>query len=343
MTQPPQQSPVTARHLEEDEALDESLRPRSFDEYIGQDEIKANLRIYIQAAIQRGEALDHLLLYGPPGLGKTTLAHVIAGELGARILVTSGPALDKKGALIGLMTALEDGDVLFIDEIHRLSATVEEICYPAMEDYQVEIPTGEGLGATMIPVRLSRFTLVGATTKWGSLSAPLRDRFGVVERIDYYREEDLEKIVARSSRILDIKVSEDGARQIAARSRLTPRVANRLLKRVRDFAQVEGSGVIDHDMASAALTRLGVDENGLDRLDRQYLEMLVKKFAGGPAGLDTLCAALSESRDTIEDVVEPYLLRCGLIQRTPRGRIATQSAIALTGGKGSARSQSALL
>jgi Holliday junction DNA helicase RuvB len=317
---------LDAQRTDEDRPFEESLRPRTLDEYVGQEALKANLRVYIQAAKRRGEALDHILFYGPPGLGKTTLAYVIANELGTRMIPTSGPALDKKGTLVGMMTSLERGDVFFIDEIHRLGPAVEEVLYPAMEDFRVEVSTGEGLGAAFIPVRLDAFTLVGATTKWGSLSGPLRDRFGVVERIDYYTPEDIERIVIRSARILGIDLSPEGAGEIARRARLTPRIANRLLRRARDFAQIEGRGVIDGAIADLALRRLGIDDRGLDRLDRGYLEALVTRFDGGPTGLDTLCAALSEQRDTIEDVVEPYLLRLGLIQRTPRGRTATTAA-----------------
>ena len=327
MTTEPDDPDVLDAHRADDERpFEETLRPRTLDEYVGQEALKANLRVYIQAARNRGESLDHLLFYGPPGLGKTTLAYVIANELGTRMIPTSGPALDKKGTLIGMMTSLERGDVFFIDEIHRLGAAVEEMLYPAMEDFRVEVSTGEGMGATFIPVRLEPFTLIGATTKWGSLSGPLRDRFGVVERIDYYEVDDIEKILARSARILGIDLTAEGMREIALRSRLTPRIANRLLRRARDFAQVEGKGVIDGPIADLALQRLGIDGRGLDRLDRMYLEALVVRFGGGPAGLDTLCASLSEQRDTIEDVVEPFLLRLGLIQRTPRGRTATPAA-----------------
>ena len=327
MNQDPRDNePLAFDRIPEDRPLDESLRPRTLGEYVGQEALKANLRVYIQAAKNRGEPLDHLLFYGPPGLGKTTLAYVIANELGTQMVPTSGPALDKKGSVVGMMTSLERGDIFFIDEIHRLSPAVEEVLYPAMEDFRVEVSTGEGLGAAWIPVRLEPFTLIGATTKWGSLSAPLRDRFGVIERIDYYRVEDLEKVLARSAELLGVRLTGGGAREIALRSRFTPRIANRLLKRARDFAEVEGEGTIDKAVANLALERLGVDGAGLDRLDRLYLEALVAKFDGGPAGLETLCAAISEERGTLEDVVEPFLLRSGLIQRTPRGRVATPAA-----------------
>lgn len=323
----PEQNPLNADRLDEDRVLEDTLRPRTLDEFIGQQQLKDNLKVYLKAAKARGEAVDHILFYGPPGLGKTTLAHIIASELGTRMIPTSGPVLDKKGTAIGMMTSLEKGDVFFIDEIHRLSGTVEEVLYPAMEDFHVEVPTGEGMGATWIPVRLDPFTLVGATTKWGALSAPLRDRFGVIERIDYYEVEDLERILARSAKVTGIELTAEGAHEIALRSRFTPRIANRLLRRSRDFAEVEGRGVIDASIARLALNRLGIDGIGLDRLDNLYLEALLVRFNGGPVGLETLCASIGEQRDTLEDVVEPFLLRCGYIQRTPRGRIATQGAI----------------
>ena len=302
-----------------------SLRPRRLNEYIGQDKVKENLSVFIKAALSRGEALDHVLLYGPPGLGKTTLAGIIANELGVNFRVTSGPAIERSGDLAALLTNLNERDVLFIDEIHRLSHNVEEVLYSAMEDYALDIIIGKGPSARSIRLDIAPFTLVGATTKAGSLAPPLRDRFGVIARLEYYTDEALYEIVRRAAGLLDIIMDEDGAREIAKRSRGTPRIANRLLKRVRDFAQIMGDGRITAKMADEALMRLEVDHAGLDNTDRRMLDTMIRKFSGVPVGLDTLAAAISEDRDTIEDVYEPYLLQLGFINRTPRGRVVTRA------------------
>ncbi|MDY3983832.1 MAG: Holliday junction branch migration DNA helicase RuvB [Veillonellaceae bacterium] len=303
-----------------------SLRPRYFKEYIGQEKAKENLDIFIQAAKKRQEALDHVLLYGPPGLGKTTLAGIIANELGVNFRITSGPAIERAGDLAALLTNLDERDVLFIDEIHRLSRSVEEVLYSAMEDYALDIVIGKGPSARSVRIDLPKFTLVGATTRAGALAAPLRDRFGVISRLEYYKENELELIITRAAEILDIPIEEAGAREIAKRSRGTPRIANRLLKRVRDVAQIVGEGVITAAIADDALRRLDVDSLGLDRLDRRVLHSIISKFNGGPVGIDTIAASVSEERETIEDVYEPYLLQLGLLARTVRGRVATPLA-----------------
>ena len=301
-----------------------SLRPKYFNEYIGQREAKDNLNIYIQAAKQRGEALDHVLLYGPPGLGKTTLAGIIANELGVNFRITSGPAIEKAGDLAAILTNLDEHDVLFIDEIHRLSRSVEEVLYSAMEDYALDIIIGKGPSARSVRIDLPKFTLVGATTRAGALAAPLRDRFGIVSRLEYYKQDELEFIVTRAAEILNIGIETAGASEIARRSRGTPRIANRLLKRVRDFAQVVGNGVITADIADEALKRLHVDKMGLDRIDRRVLKCIIENYDGGPVGIETIAAAVSEERDTIEDVYEPYLMQLGFLGRTPRGRSSSR-------------------
>ena len=310
----------------EEDVWQYSLRPKYFNEYIGQREAKDNLNIYIQAAKQRGEALDHVLLYGPPGLGKTTLAGIIANELGVNFRITSGPAIEKAGDLAAILTNLDEHDVLFIDEIHRLSRSVEEVLYSAMEDYALDIIIGKGPSARSVRIDLPKFTLVGATTRAGALAAPLRDRFGIVSRLEYYKQDELEFIVTRAAEILNIGIETAGASEIARRSRGTPRIANRLLKRVRDFAQVVGNGVITADIADEALKRLHVDKMGLDRIDRRVLKCIIENYDGGPVGIETIAAAVSEERDTIEDVYEPYVMQLGFLGRTPRGRVATKLA-----------------
>ena len=302
------------------------LRPGSLDEFVGQEAIKKNLRIFVEAAKRRGEPLDHVLLSGPPGLGKTSLCRILADEMGVGLRPTSGPSLERAGDMAAILTSLEEGDFLFIDEIHRLNRQIEEVLYPAMEDYAMDIVLGQGPSARTIRMDLPHFTLVGATTRTGLMTKPLLDRFGVEEKLEYYGPEELQKIVVRAAGILDIPISEDGAAQLARRSRGTPRVANRLLKRVRDYAQVVGDGKIDDETARAALEMQGVDHLGLDRADRDYLGLVIDKFDGGPVGVGTISVALGEARDTVEDVREPYLLQSGLIQRTPRGRIATNRA-----------------
>ncbi len=310
----------------DDDRFDRLFRPSTLDEYVGQEKHKANLKVFVEAARRRKEPLDHVLLCGPPGLGKTTLAWILAKEMGVTLHATSGPAVEHKGALAGLLTKLEHGDVLFVDEIHRLSPVVEESLYPAIEAYQIDIVTGEGPYATTIQLALKPFTLVGATTRTGLLTAPLLSRFGYVVRLDYYPVEELEQIVNRSAKLLAVPIDAGGARAIAARSRGTPRVANRLLRRVRDFADVLGQGTITEAIAQTAAERLDVDEAGLDAMDRRLLSIIVDDYDGGPVGLDTLSAALSEPRDSVEDVYEPYLLQQGFLGRTPRGRIATRKA-----------------
>jgi Holliday junction DNA helicase RuvB len=317
---------VSPRLREGETALDASLRPRRLDEFIGQERVKANLRILIEAAKGRGEALDHVLLYGPPGLGKTTLANVIANEMGVNIRVTSGPAIERAGDLAAILTNLHLGDVLFIDEVHRLGRVVEEILYPAMEDYALDIIIGKGPGARSIRLKLPRFTIIGATTRLALMTSPLRARFGAVYRLDFYGYEAMLAIVHRSAAILRVETDDDGAEEIARRARGTPRVANRLLKRVRDYAQVRADGRITQEIAQAALTMLEVDVLGLDNIDRKVLRTIIEKFDGGPVGLDTIAAAISEEADTIMDVYEPYLLQLGFLARTPRGRVATRHA-----------------
>ncbi len=317
---------VTSDFTLEDNDIENSLRPKVLDDYIGQDKVKENLSIYIQAARGRGEALDHVLLYGPPGLGKTTLAGIIANEMGVNFRVTSGPAIEKQGDLAALLTNLQEGDVLFIDEIHRLNRQVEEVLYPAMEDGALDIIIGKGPSARSIRLDLPHFTLIGATTRAGQLSAPLRDRFGVIFRLEMYSNEQLASIVKRSAQILDIPVDEKGAMEIASRSRGTPRIANRLLKRSRDFAQVKYDGIISREAAVDALERMEIDELGLDNIDRVLLKTMIKNYNGGPVGLDTIAAAIGEESVTIEDVYEPYLMQIGFLSRTPRGRCATALA-----------------
>ncbi len=306
--------------------FERGLRPSTLDEFVGQEKLKGNLRVFIEAATKRGESLDHVLFYGPPGLGKTTLAYIIAQELGVSLKSTSGPVLEKQGDLAAILTNLSEGDIFFIDEIHRLPRVVEEVLYPAMEDYQLDIIIGEGPNARVLKLSLPRFTLIGATTRTGLMTSPMRARFGVINRLEFYAPEELKLIVLRSAGIMDTTIRDDAALEIARRSRGTPRIANRLLRRVRDFADVRGDGNIDMDITSHALDSLEVDERGLDAMDRELLRSIIEKFDGGPVGLDTLAACLSEERDTIEEVYEPYLLQLGMIERTPRGRQATRLA-----------------
>ena len=317
---------VSGKTQEEDLSLDTSLRPRRLVDYVGQDSVKGNLDIAIKAARQRNEPLDHVLLYGPPGLGKTTLANIMGAEMGVRVKTTSGPAIERPGDMVAILTQLQKDDILFVDEVHRLSRVVEEVLYPAMEDYFVSWVIDKGLKARSMNLSIKPFTLIGATTRYGMVSAPLRDRFGSIHRLDFYDEAAMRTIVQRSARILEIEAAEEGIAEVASRSRGTPRVANRLLKRVRDYAQVMADNVVTRSAALEALTRLEVDDLGLDGVDHQVLRSIIEKFDGGPVGLDTLAASISEERETIEDVYEPYLLQMGFLDRTPRGRVATRRA-----------------
>ena len=322
---------MTTENLEEDVRIENHLRPQLLEDYIGQTKAKEMLKIYIEAAKARGEALDHLLFYGPPGLGKTTLAGIIANEMNVNMKITSGPAIEKPGEMAAILNNLQEGDVLFVDEIHRLNRQVEEVLYPAMEDYAIDIMIGKGASARSIRLDLPKFTLVGATTRAGMLTAPLRDRFGVVTRMEYYTVEELKMIILRSAKVLEVGIDENGAYAMARRSRGTPRLANRLLKRVRDFAQVKYNGYITEEVADYALDLLDVDKDGLDQTDRGILLAMIGKFGGGPVGLETLAASIGEDPGTIEDVYEPYLLKNGFIQRTPRGRVVTDAAYAHLG------------
>ena len=317
---------ITPGRVDEDAQYDAGLRPRSLDEYIGQDRLRENLQVSITAARGRNEALDHVLLYGPPGLGKTTLAYVIGNELGVAVRATAGPVIERPGDLAGMLTDLQEHAVLFIDEIHRMAPAIEEILYPAMEDYELDIVIGQGPGARSVKVPLQRFTLIGATTRAGLLTSPLRARFGIVHRLDFYTHKDIEEIVRRSARILGVSLHDDAAAEIARRARGTPRIANRLLRRVRDYAQVRADGRITGDVARSAMELLEVDDNGFDEVDRRLLRTIIDKFSGGPVGVNSLAAAINEERDAIEDIYEPFLIQAGFLDRTPRGRVATPRA-----------------
>jgi Holliday junction DNA helicase RuvB len=317
---------VTAARVEDEAQYEAGLRPRTLDDYIGQDRVRENLQVAIAAAKKRGESLDHVLLHGPPGLGKTTLAYVIANEMGVQVRATSGPAIEKPGDLVGIVTNLAPGDVLFIDEIHRMSPIVEEILYPALEDYEVDIVIGQGPSARTVKMRLEKFTLIGATTRTGLLTSPLRSRFGIVHRLEFYNDRDLEEIVRRSARILNVPIDDPAAAELARRARGTPRIANRLLRRVRDYAEVRAAGRITLEVANAGLSLLEVDAHGFDDTDRRLLRTIIDKFGGGPVGLGTIAAAISEEKDAIEDIYEPFLIQIGFLDRTPRGRVATARA-----------------
>jgi len=322
---------ISTELVEEDVKIENNLRPLSLEDYIGQEKVKRNLKVYIEAAKERGDSLDHVLFYGPPGLGKTTLAGIIANEMGTHLKVTSGPAIEKPGEMAAILNNLQEGDVLFVDEIHRLNRQVEEVLYPAMEDYEIDIMIGKGATARSIRLELPKFTLVGATTRAGLLSAPLRDRFGVVSHLEFYSVKELETIIIRSASVLNVDIDTKGAHELARRSRGTPRLANRLLKRVRDFAQVKYDGRITGEVADYALNLLDVDKDGLDRNDRLILQTIIGKFGGGPVGIETLAASIGEDSGTLEDVYEPYLIQNGFINRTPRGRVATPAAYANLG------------
>jgi Holliday junction DNA helicase RuvB len=317
---------IAGQASSEDDAMDDSIRPKLLADYIGQPAVHEQMEIFIGAAVKRGDALDHVLIFGPPGLGKTTLAHIIANEMGVNLRQTSGPVLERPGDLAALLTNLESRDILFIDEIHRLSPVVEESLYPALEDYQLDIMIGEGPAARAIKLDLPKFTLIGATTRAGLLTSPLRDRFGIVQRLEFYSVDDLARIVKRAAKILDVSIDEAGARELARRSRGTPRIANRLLRRARDYAEIKADGALDEDVTARALDLLNVDQHGFDVMDRKILLTVMQKFDGGPVGIDNLAAAISEERGTIEDVIEPYLIQQGFLMRTPRGRVATRAA-----------------